>query len=136
MLNNSAANWRRSHAFPSQLPPVTMPKPGSVTPPDAPTVQGSPPTIDGGMISGVFRRVCVLVKLVPVTELPLVAAALLAAASVPVVDVPDVVLLLIMTPLVELLWPLLAAALERLLLLLLPLADELLDDAPLPIGLP
>jgi hypothetical protein len=95
----------------------------------------SPPTIDGGMISGVLRRVCVLVKLVPVMELPVVAAALLAAGSV-AVDVPDVVLLLMMTPLVELLWPLLAAAPERVLLLVLPAADELLDEAPLPIGLP
>ena len=79
-----------------------------------------------------------MVKLVPVTELPVVAAALLAAGSVPVdvPDVPDVVLLLMMTPLVELLWPLLAAAPERVLLLLLPAADELLDEAPLPIGLP
>jgi hypothetical protein len=117
---------------------VTIPKPGSVTPPDAPTVQGSPPTIDGAIISGVFRRVCVLVKLVPATAVPFapfVAAALLVAGSVPV-DVLVVVLLLTVTPLVELLWPLLAAAPERLLLLLLPVADELLDEAPLPIGLP
>jgi hypothetical protein len=143
MLCSSAANWRRSHALPSQLPPVTIPKPGSETPPDAPTVQGLPPMIDGAKISGVFRSVVVLVELLP-NELPL--AAVLVAGDDPLDVRPDVLLdppvdpldvsLLMITSLVELLRPLLAAAPERLLLLLLPLAAELLDEAPLPIGLP
>lgn len=59
MLYINAAIMRLSHGLPSQLRPVTTPKPGSAMPPVAPTVQGSPPTIDGAMICGVFRSVSV-----------------------------------------------------------------------------
>jgi hypothetical protein len=42
-----------------------MPRPGKPTPPDTPTEQGLPPTIEGAITSGVFRIVVVDVVLVP-----------------------------------------------------------------------
>jgi hypothetical protein len=111
-------------------------------PPVAPTVQGSPPTIEGASISGVFLSVCVFVELV-LRELEAEGlnadAGLDADAALDPDDTPDPFdeeLLLMMTRLEELLLPLLAAAPERLLLLLLLSADELLDEVPLPIGFP